>query len=128
MFNRTTHVHAGPSTVVKHEHRAPTDESVRLLREMEAEAERRVTEAIRLEKNGFSAVVQIFSNARDASFTAKCVFDLNGKRLTVEETVSADDVFEDQDALFKKVLEAAAKTIAGELIIPAFVAQTRRPL
>ncbi len=42
-----------------HEHRAPTDESVRLLKEMEAAAQAKVDKAIRTTGMGFDCVVQM---------------------------------------------------------------------
>lgn len=50
-IHRTTAAPAYPQTV--HEHRAPTDESVRLLDEMEFKARERIIHAIRCDSNPF---------------------------------------------------------------------------
>lgn len=126
MFNRTiVQAARGPSTIIKHEHRAPTDESVRILDDLQRRAEERVTDAIRIEGNGFNTVIQIYTEARHASATAKCVFDINGKRIAFEETCHVDEFADDRNALLRKVMKTAAERVAAEIVIPAFAAQIR---
>jgi hypothetical protein len=97
MFNRK------PSTIVQNqfppratvdmqvvEKRAPTDESVRLLKEMEAEARKKIVEAVRLESNGFKAVIH-----REDSYESLCTrfyinYELNGRRFQAK--ANADDL------------------------------------
>lgn len=65
-----------------HEHKAPTDESVKLLREMEAKAREQVIASISLDNNKLTGVVKVhFDPCKDA-YIATAVVDINGKRLT----------------------------------------------
>lgn len=64
------------------EKRAPTDDSVKLLREMEDAARAQVIQAIRLDGNDFKGVLhKQYDTAGDQDLW-KVVFDLNGKRIT----------------------------------------------
>lgn len=121
MFNRTiVQAPRGPSTVVHHEHRAPTDDSVRILSEMERAAEARIIETIRLDSNDFKAVLHLMREQISRGVRSKCVFDMNGKRIVVEEFASDDDTYENRNALIEKTLAKAAERIAAELLIPSF--------
>lgn len=105
-------------SVTVHEHRAPTDESVRLLREMERAARDQVVQAIRLENSPIDCVVHAQDNAMsgDREF---CVFvRINGKRLEVRRA------FNMLDATVEKIvdglLSAVSERIAAEVLGPAF--------
>lgn len=131
MCNRTIiHAPRSPGTVVKHEHRAPTDESVRLLSEMEVAAQQKVDRALRLEGNGFNGLVRFYRMAADQTITADCVFDLNGQRIKIEEAIDAyeqqEAKMDGRDALFDKLRDAVAKRLAHDIIAPSFAAH--RPI
>lgn len=79
-------VNRGPTHV--HHHRAPTDESVRLLREMEEKSKAEIIKAIKLEKNGFEAVIHVMKHFEDQTIEFRSLFSLNGKRFTVITKVS----------------------------------------
>ena len=67
-----------------HHHRAPTDESVRLLKEMEQAARDKIIDAIRLEGNGFNCVVHVMLDAMSDQRITRAVFMINGHREEVE--------------------------------------------
>ncbi|MEE8368605.1 MAG: hypothetical protein V3S30_09840, partial [Thermoanaerobaculia bacterium] len=54
-FSHTTVAPSYPQTI--HEHKAPTDDSVKLLREMEEAARKSVLEVYRFEDNDLSGIV-----------------------------------------------------------------------
>src|SRR5437899_141820 len=60
-----------------HEHRAPTDESVRLLSEMEKAARDKIVEAIHVGDTTFECVVHIERRFADDSTYLIAVFSLN---------------------------------------------------
>lgn len=131
MFDRTIiQSPRGPSHLIHHEHRAPTDESVRLLAEMEKAAKDRIDRVVRVENNGFTAVVRFYRVAYDMSLSADCVFELNGHRAQIEESVSdydqEDARREGRDLLFEKLQEKVAQHVATQLIAPAFLSAARR--
>lgn len=80
MWDRTV---INPTRVVEtsrtiHEHRAPTDESVKLLMEMEQKALEKLLSITRLENNTLNAVWSTFQTFEDARFHIVCRYQLNG--------------------------------------------------
>lgn len=121
MFDIHAHRHVTErvhESVTVHEHRAPTDESVRLLREMEQAARDKVVQAIRLENAPIDCVVHAQDNAMngDRDF---CVFvRVNGKRIEVRRSFNLLDATVEKVA--NGLLAAVSKRIAEELLAPAF--------
>lgn len=74
-----------PDKVTIHEHRAPTDESIRIYAEMEEKARKRVVESIAVESNEF--VGYVYRNEDDSIGVA---FKLNGK--TYEAVLKGDAI------------------------------------
>ena len=66
--------------VTIHEHRAPTDQSVALLKELEQAARDKVEHSINVGGNGFECVVHIHKSAIDMDTVAVAIFKLNGVR------------------------------------------------
>jgi hypothetical protein len=120
MFDIHAHRHVTERVhedVTVHEHRAPTDESVRLLREMERAARDQVVQAIRLENSRIDCVVHAQDNAMsgDRDF---CVFlRVNGQRLEVRLSFNLPTTAE---AVTEALLAAVSTRIAAELLAPAF--------
>jgi len=100
----TTHIHKGETvayekSVTVHEHKAPTDESVKLLNEMQEKAQRNILKTIKIEENYLKAVVVIFKNnfiEDRIDYGAK--FILNGEEHIVEGYI---DKFEWMDVIDK---------------------------
>lgn len=123
MFDRYV---LGPSsmsvTVRSEEKRAPTDESVRLLREMEAAARSKVVEAMRLPNTSVEAIV----HRHELDFDLKTMFAIhyaiNGKRREVHIAIERAQTIEQCVELLRQRLAediadflifANAKTIIG---------------
>lgn len=82
MFNRTV---INPTQVVEtsrtiHEHRAPTDKSVKLLAEFEQKALDKLLSITRLDCNLFQAVWHTFRTYEDDRFHIVCNYNLNHSR------------------------------------------------
>ena len=104
-----------------HEHRAPTDASVKLLTEMEAAALAKVERSINVGGNGFECVVNIMRRAMDMDTMAVAIFKLNGKQMRAEARVEGwkpDEIAE----LPIKLRDAIAKEIANQSVGPALLA------
>lgn len=92
-----------------HEHRAPTDDSVKLLREMEKKARDQVIEAIHVGDTTFECVVHQQHDFASDLTTWRAVFSLNGKNLTADfefrpwQTKPADAAVGLRDAISKKI-------------------------
>jgi len=118
MFDRTqVYLHRGnqgPShiSVTKTEKRAPTDESVRLLREMEDAAKGQVLAAVRVENTPVDGVLHVMRDQMSDLMRFSCVFKVNGKRLEARHEANLSASRED---IAIGVRDAIAKVIANEL-------------
>ena len=101
-----------------HEHRAPTDESVRLLREMEAKAKEQVIAAVHVGDTTFECVVHTMRYAEDGSTRFLAIFSLNGKKMTAEYREHDWRIGPPQEAI-GKLRDAMAAKIATEILLPA---------
>lgn len=122
MFDRTIfapEVSNVTESVTKHvhEHRAPTDESVRLLSEMETAARDKIVEAVHVGDTTFECVVHTERQFVDNSTRLIAIFSLNGKKLTVEH-VDQGTEYDPRKALVA-LRDAVAVKIATEILIPA---------
>ena len=101
------------------EKRAPTDQSVALLREMEAAALKKVEHAVNVGGNGFECVVAFEIEAMSSDRVAKAMFTLNGKRMKAEARAEGwrDDGF---TTLPDRLRQAVADEIAREMLATAF--------
>lgn len=102
-----------------HEHRAPTDESVKLLREMEAAADAKRIATLKLEGNAFTGHIEVSQDvAQGYVVRAVAVFDVNGKRCTAKAQVDlSSDGFhkvELMQALHTEIAKAVAVEVLGE--------------
>lgn len=96
------------------ERRAPTDESVRLLKEMETAAQAKVDQSIRLDGNGFECVVQIMEDAMSDERVARAVFTVNGRRLDAEARMRRRNA--NPADLACSLRDAVAKRLAAEIL------------
>ena len=126
MFDKHVHV-LGPRSIDVHhtvtEHRAPTDESVRLLKEMEAAAREKVVQSIRLESNDFNAVVQEQYDPLNDQRHYRVIFSANGKRVEVMHTMKSDAKPQE---IADELLDVVGRKVAAEALAPAFKEVARR--
>lgn len=103
------------------EHRAPTDESVRLLREMEAEAERKLLSSVRVGDTSFECVVHEYISPADGfSHTWRAIFSLGGKNHTASYTYHGHDDLRSKEAIDTWTIglrDAIAVEIAGQILL-----------
>lgn len=93
-----------------HKH-APTDESVKLLREMEAKAEAEVVKAIAVHDNAFNCVVHEMKDLMADAIRFRAVWSLNGAKHTTDCFVPAYDI--DKTAAMVALRDEIAKDIAS---------------
>lgn len=109
----------GPRSIdVMHvEKRAPTDESVRLLREMEGKAREQVVEALRLTSASVEAVAWRYDDHLNIKTHFAIHYKLNGQKREVK--LSVDDykssIDEQLDAIWKAVAEDMASMLVGSV-------------
>lgn len=110
--------------VTVEEKRAPTDDSVRLLREMEQKARDQVEQSINVGGNGFECVVNIVKEAMSMDTVAVAIFKLNGKSMRAEARVRGWDNLDTSD-LAGKLRDAVAQQVAIEVLTPSLYAVMR---
>jgi len=99
-----------------HEHRAPTDDSVSLLKEMQEKAEQSRIASFPLDDNGFSGKIEVFQTVQDCQIRAIAVFDLNGRRFRVEAASNGAD-FDSKEKLIVNLREEVVKKIGTEILL-----------
>ena len=103
-----------------HEHRAPTDASVKLLREMEQAAEAKVIEAVRVGNTTFECVVHQAHDMLNDQVLFRAVFKLNGRQETAEYRCGVHKADDIGDA-WRNLRDEIAKVIATRMIEGALV-------
>jgi len=122
MFDRTLNViaprgNSGPShvTVTVTEKRAPTDASVKLLREMEEKAHQSVINSIQVGDTHFEARLVVNRlPATEGGIEFHIIYSLNGKKM---ETIYRPD-WREQDVTkqIEGLIDAVAKDVSREII------------
>ncbi len=120
MFNKTfiTQAPAYPQHITVNEHRAPTDESVRLLREAEDRAQKAITQATRVENCPIDIILHSSNDFINDNDKYVCIFKLNGKKHRVvydHKPQRSKSATEDTIARALGVRDAIAKEIATTL-------------
>lgn len=95
------------------ERKAPTDESVRLLKELEKEAKDKVLSAEKLDNNLIHAKVWMMENHLSYKEEFKILMNLNGKQFTYDISLDSDL---SKHVKLEKIYEVISKRIAVELM------------
>lgn len=97
-----------------HEHRAPTDASVKLLSELETAAQKKIEQSIRVGDSVFECVIHTQHDHASDQIKVAAIFSLNGKQMTWRKSFNHHD-FTPEHA-FEKVTEGIAQMIAQECV------------
>lgn len=126
MFDRTV-INEGDTHTYVTEKRAPTDESIRLLREMENKAKEEVIKSISLPSNEFSGVVHLMRDHLSCQTNVVVLFKLNGKDHKVP--ISLDDFKDDSlEKRMEKVLNDVSDYLSASILQNVFEAQQMKEL
>jgi len=132
MFDRTFISAPKETTYVDHnvtitEKRAPTDESVKLLAEMERAAENKVIGHGEIKNNTLAAEWFISEDLLNWRYNVAVRVKLNGGEHIIKFTLE-DEYKDDLDTLIDVVRGKVAERIADDILLPAFGSQTFRRL
>lgn len=99
------------------EHRAPTDESVKLLKDLEREAEKKIINAIRVQDNNFECVIHTQANYMSDTTEFLAIFKLNGKQMTASYIHKnyRGSLRDSVDEVAVGIRDAVAKQMANEI-------------
>jgi len=118
MFNNYTFETRGTQfTRVKStttEHRAPTDDSVRLLNEMQEKARDNIIKTITVSDNAVNGIIIVFKNLMENSYEVIADFTINGKEYMVKKQTTRAQV-ELNEEILRYMVEEVGHTIAMEL-------------
>lgn len=109
------HYHTNETTII--EKKAPTDESIKLLRKMEKEARKQVEKSIRVTDTSFDCNILMQSEYWNAEYCIIIMYTLNGNKRRVETRVSSH--FEKNELyqeIGKAVLDSVAKDISENVL------------
>ena len=125
MFNRTNYVTVkdGPTYVTKTttEYRAPTDESVRLLKEMEEKAREKIIDSFTVNDTLFECKFFQEMDMTTQEMKYVVIYSMNGKKRTVNVRVERDVIADN----YKKIISAVANDIAHAMLADPFVKAMR---
>lgn len=121
-----THYHSHNT----HEHRAPTDESVRLLMEMQAKAKESLMSVSELPPNILSCRWWVWENPAEWKREIRVKFVLNGTEHSLEIDMPETELKRDPDprAMLLKVRDALALRLAGIMTEDLIQSSERRNL
>jgi hypothetical protein len=97
-----------------HEHRAPTDDSIKLLREMEKKAREEVDKSVSLSVNDFKCTIHSMLDHFNNAINFRVYYDINGRKQIVNVTVPGYE--KNTVDIGKKVLDAVAQHFAENVI------------
>jgi hypothetical protein len=116
-INHTTAAPAYPQTI--HEHRAPTDKSVELLREMEDASKESIIGSCLIEDNTLNGLVVIFQRqAMVMSRVAYIRFTFNGKEYVIKEELHHSFEWkrdEERAEVVRMLFDAVMKKVGDEI-------------
>lgn len=124
MFNKTEIKYGGPSRIEHIEYRAPTDDSVKLLREMEEKARSEVIKSIKLtDINGGDVVLTISREPMTDEIIYRAIFKIMGNAHEIEHRTPVY-TFDLQETIVV-VVDKVARKLAVEMLMPVFLAAHR---
>lgn len=96
------------------EYKAPTDESVRLLREMEEKARAEIFKSVRLDTNELKGVVHVWKDVLNCETKFHIQVQLNNKRC---QTVIGLREWDSTEIRYDKIKAGIANLIAQEILL-----------
>lgn len=116
MFNTSYNfIRRGPEhvSVSVKEQRAPTDEAVKLLKEMQDKAVENLLQSIPLKSNEFEGQLLTFKNNLCGTIDWVCLFKINGKSIEVR---GSWEEWQNDKARVDELMERIARAITGQIL------------
>ena len=114
-YNTRSSIHEVTKQI--HEHRAPTDESVRLLREMEQKAKDEIFKSVRLDNSEITGVVHFMRDHLTTDLLVAIQFSLNGKRYIHNSRLKE---WKSSEEKIEQLKEEFAETISTNILLNLF--------
>lgn len=97
------------------ERRAATDESVRILREMEKEVQQKITDSIRVQNCEIDLVVLTQVDYLNSQPLMALIYCINGKKTRVDLTFNSWET-QDKEKVLDKIIQRLSESIACNLL------------
>lgn len=97
------------------ERRAATDESVRILREMEKEVQQKITDSIRVQNCEIDIVVHTGVDYLNSQSLMALIYCINGKKTRVDLTFNSWEV-QDKEKVLDRIISRLSESIACNLL------------
>ncbi|MEG0161935.1 MAG: hypothetical protein RR714_06495 [Aurantimicrobium sp.] len=97
------------------ERRAATDESVRILREMEKEVQQKITDSIRVQNCEIDLVVHTQVDYLNSQSLMALVYCINGKKTRVDLKFNSWET-QDKEKVLDKIIQRLSESIASNLL------------
>ena len=111
---------AGPSRVNVTENRAPTDDSVRLLSEMEEAARKKITESTTVHNTEFTCKLHKYHDALNCSDNYAVIYTLNGRQSRIDLMVEIYKMMTPEQVACM-IRDQVAVDIANRMLSTAFM-------
>ena len=98
-----------------HEHRAPTDESIKIFNDLKEKASASVLDSLIVKNNRFDTELAVFLYAEDYSKIVSYKMMINGKPLTGKFKIPSQDVHD-----WEKILELVLSNFTGVFLNGTF--------
>lgn len=118
---------SGPTHTTVTEKRAPTDDSARLLNELQKEAENRIIKTIRVQDTNIDCMIHIWRNPMNYTTTFRMVYSLGSKQYVVDheekDLISVDELNYDVKIrnIFRRLVKVLAEDIAENVLVKPFM-------
>lgn len=117
-FERSLEMFPSTVNVDVTEKRAPTDESVKLLREMEQKAQEQVLKAISINNTEVEGVLHMMRNQLSCTYMFRFLYQINGKKMTTDYEVNEFEL--PKYKWIDGLINAVAVDIAREILTTPF--------
>lgn len=117
-FERSLEMFPSNVNVDVTEKRAPTDESVKLLREMEQRAREQVLKAISINNTEVEGVLHMMRNHLSCTYVFRFLYQINGKKMTTDYEVNEFEL--PKYKWIDGLINAVAVDIAREILLKPF--------
>jgi len=117
MFDRiklSTEVSQHPSHIDVYEHRAPTADTAKFLKELEDKAKDNILKSIRIENNSFNCVVHYQMSSLMLDHIFIIIFKLNNVESRVEVVFRDFEIT--QEKIIKGIRDAVAEEISNKML------------
>lgn len=103
-----------------HEHRAPTDESVKILREMESAAKQEIIKSVQVKDTLVDGVLHMSLDPLSCKRRFMFIYSINGKKMTTNFDIDEWDYEKSKDWI-GKLVETVSYDIAREIMMKPFI-------